>query len=39
MDGCLIPGDTQSQAGWSSEQLDLAVGVPVHCRGLDQMAF
>ena len=31
--GCLVPGDTQGQAGWSSMQPDLAVGVPVHCRG------
>ena len=35
--GCPIPGDTQGQAGWGSEQPDVAVGVPVHCRevGLD----
>ena len=32
--GCLVPGDTQGQAGWSSMQPDLAVGVPVHCRGV-----
>ena len=33
--GCPIPGD--SQARRSSEQPDLAVGVPAHCRevGLD----
>lgn len=30
--GCPICGDIQSQAGWSSEQPDLPVGVPVHCR-------
>jgi len=30
--GCPTPGDIQGQAGWGSEQLDLAVGVPVHCR-------
>ena len=30
---CAIPGDTQGQAGWGSEQPDVAVGVPVHCRG------
>ena len=28
-----IPEDTQGQAGPGSEQPDLAVGVPVHCRG------
>ena len=28
-----IPGDIQCQAGQSSGQPDLAVGVPVHCRG------
>ena len=27
-------GDTQGQAGWDSEQSYLAVGVPVHCRGV-----
>ena len=32
--GCPIPGDVQCQAGWGSEQPDLAVGVPVHCRGV-----
>ena len=32
--GCPIPGDTQGQAGWDSEQSYLAVGVPVHCRGV-----
>jgi len=31
--GCPIPGDIQGQAGWSSEQPDVAVDVPVHCRG------
>ena len=30
----LIPGDIQGQAGRGSEQPDLAVGVPVHCRGI-----
>jgi len=30
---CPVPGDVQGQAEWSSELLDLAVGVPVHCRG------
>ena len=33
------PGDAQGQAGQGSEQPDLPVSVPVHCRGLDQMAF
>jgi len=28
--GFLIPGDIQGEA----EQLDLAVGVPVYCRGV-----
>ena len=28
------PGDIQGQAGQSSEQSDLAVDVPVHCRGV-----
>ena len=32
--GWPIPGDTQGQAGQGSEQLDLAVGVPVHFRGV-----
>lgn len=32
VDRCPICGDIQSQAGWSSEQPDLPVGVPVHCR-------
>jgi len=27
-------GDIQDQAGQGSEQPDLAVGVPVHCRGV-----
>jgi len=26
-----VPGDTQDQAGWGSEQPDLAVAVPVYC--------
>ena len=29
-----ISGDTQGQAGWDSEQPDLAVGISVHGRGL-----
>mgnify|MGYP001857133723 CR=1 FL=1 len=32
--GCLIPGDTQGQAERCSQQHDVAVGVPVHCRGV-----
>ena len=32
--GCPTPGDTQGQAGWGAEQPDLAVGDPVHCRGV-----
>ena len=32
--GCLVPGDIQCQAKWGSEQPDLAVGVPFHCRGV-----
>ena len=35
-DGCSILGDTQGQAGWGSEQPDIAVGVPVHCRAVGQ---
>ena len=27
-------GDIQSQAAWGSEQPGLAVGDPVHCRGV-----
>ena len=27
-------GDTQGQAGHGSEQPDVAVDVPVHCRGV-----
>ena len=27
-----VPEDTQGQAGWSSEQPDVAVGAPVHYR-------
>ena len=33
--GCPIPRDIQGQAGWGSEHPDLAVGVPVHCRGVE----
>ena len=32
--GCPIPSDTQGQAGWGSEQPDVAVNVPVHGRGV-----
>jgi len=31
---CPIPGDIQSQVGWGSEHPDLAVGIPVHCKGV-----
>ena len=33
-DGCSVPGDIQGQAGQGSEHPDLAVGVPVHYRGV-----
>lgn len=32
--GCPIPGDSQDQAGWASEQSDWAAGAPAHCREL-----
>ena len=32
--GCPIPEDIQGQAGWGSEQLDGAVGVTAHCKGV-----
>ena len=32
--GCPIPEDIQGQAGQGSEQLDLDVEVPAHCRGV-----
>ena len=32
--GCPIPADAQSQAGGGCEQPDVAVGAPVHCRGV-----
>ena len=32
--GCLVSGDIQGQAGWGSEQSDLAVGVSLHCKGV-----
>ena len=31
--GCPDPGDIQGQAGWGSEQPDLAVGIPDYCSG------
>lgn len=31
--GCSIPEDIQSQDGQNSEQPDLVVGIPVHCKG------
>ena len=36
--GWPIPADTRGQAG-GALSTDGAVGVPVHCRELDQMAF
>ena len=33
-DECPIPGDTQGQAEGGCEQPDLAVGVPVRCKGV-----
>ena len=33
-DGYSIPGNIQSWAGWDSEQPDLVVDVPVHCKGV-----
>lgn len=30
----LVPRDIKGQAGQVSEQPDLAVGVPLHCRGV-----
>ena len=32
--GCPTFGDIQGQTEWDSEQPDLAVDVPVHCRGV-----
>jgi len=32
--GYPVPGAIQGQARRGSEQPDLAVGVPVHCRGI-----
>ena len=35
---CPIPADSQSRAGWALST-DGAVGVPVHCREWDLVAF
>ena len=32
--GCPVTGNIQDQAGQGSEQPDLVVGIPVHCRGV-----
>ena len=32
--GYSISGDNQVQAGWDSEQRDVAADNPVHCRGV-----
>lgn len=32
-----IPGDTQGQASYASDQSKLVQGVPDHCSGLDKM--
>ena len=29
-----IPGNTQGQVGWGSEQSGLVKDVPAHCRGI-----
>lgn len=34
---CPIPEKIQGFVGWSSEQPDVVVEVPGHCRGLDKM--
>ena len=39
LSGSPVLGDTQGQAELGSEQPDGAVGVPVHCKELDQMTF
>ena len=31
---CPIPGDFQGEAGSGPEQPDLAMDVPIHCRGV-----
>jgi len=38
-DRCSILGDIQGQTRKGSEQRDVALGVPVHCRELDYMTF
>jgi len=32
--GCPIPGTIQGRVGWGSEQPDLVVDAPAHCKGL-----
>lgn len=32
--GCHVSGDIQNQSGWGFEQPDVALGIPVHCRGV-----
>lgn len=32
--GCLAPADIQCQVGWGSDQPDVAIDVPVYCRGV-----
>ena len=29
-----VPGDIQGQGGWGCEQSNLAIDVPVYCRGI-----
>ena len=31
---CPIPGNIEGQVGWGSEQPDLVVDAPAHCKGL-----
>ena len=33
--GCPLPGSTQGQTGWGSEQAVLEGGVPAYSRGLE----
>jgi len=37
--GSPVIGNTQGQAGRGSEQPDVAVGVPVHCRAVGPDGF
>jgi len=37
--GCFIHADNQGQAGPVSEHPDQAVGIPFHCRKLEQTTF